>query len=456
VAAKVIVQHVCSECGTTTGRWLGRCPGCGGFGTLLEELTGRDGERAKPKSAKPIQKLAEVQAEEAERIPTGVPELDRVLGGGLVPASLVLVGGEPGVGKSTLLLSALGAVATGGRRALLVTGEESVAQVKLRAGRLGGTDGVEILAETELEAVCDTLERERPSVCVIDSVQTLYSSELGSAPGSVGQVREAAGRLLRVAKEFGVATILVGHVTKDGAVAGPRVLEHLVDCVLQFEGDRYHAHRILRAVKNRFGSTNELGVFEMTGTGLVGVPDPSELFGRTEAGEIGAAVVCALEGTRPILLEIQALVAPTDLAMPRRVGTGVDPKRLAMIVAVLSRHAGVPLGSADVFVNVAGGVRIDEPGADLAVALAIASAARNRPMRDGLAAFGEIGLTGRLRPAAQSERRLEECAKLGVAAAVAPAGTRRRGGLRVEEAETLRQALRAALAGREDDAETTD
>jgi DNA repair protein RadA/Sms len=455
VAAKVIVQHVCSECGTTTGRWLGRCPGCGGFGTLVEELSGRETERSGARAAKPLLKLAEVRAEEAERIPTGVPELDRVLGGGLVPASLVLVGGEPGVGKSTLLLSALGAVASGGRRALLVTGEESVAQVKLRAGRLGGTDGVEILAETELEAVCDTLERERPSVCVIDSVQTLYSSELGSAPGSVAQVREAAGRLLRVAKEHGVATILVGHVTKDGAVAGPRVLEHLVDCVLQFEGDRYHAHRILRAVKNRFGSTNELGVFEMTGTGLVGVPDPSELFGRTEAGEVGAAVACVLEGTRPLLLEIQALVAPSDLAMPRRVGTGVDPKRLAMIVAVLSRHAGVPLGGADVFVNVAGGVRIDEPGADLAVALAIASAARNRPLRDGLAVFGEIGLTGRLRPAAQSERRLEECAKLGLAAAVAPVGTRRRGRLRVEEAETLRQALRAALAGREED-DTTD
>ena len=263
-------------------------------------------------------------------------------------------------------------------------------------------------------------------------------------------MREAAGRLLRVAKEFGVATILVGHVTKDGAVAGPRVLEHLVDCVLQFEGDRYHAHRVLRATKNRFGSTNELGVFEMTGEGLVGVPDPSELFGKTLPGEIGAAVACVLEGTRPILLEIQALVAPTDLAMPRRVGTGVDPKRLAMIVAVLSRHAGVALGSADVFVNVAGGLRIDEPGADLAIALAIASAARNAPVREGVAAFGEIGLTGRLRPAAQSERRLEECTKLGIAAAVAPAGTRSRSKIRVSESGTLREALRAGLEAREE------
>ena len=260
--AKVIVQHVCSECGASTGRWLGKCPGCGAFGSLVEELTGQETAprgRRSAGSARTTQKLIDVRVEEAARIGTGVPELDRVLGGGLVPASLVLVGGEPGVGKSTLLLSALGNVTRAGRRALLVTGEESVAQVKLRADRLGGADGVEILAETELDTVCATLERERPDVCVIDSVQTLFASELGSAPGSVGQVREAAGRLLRVAKEQGVATILVGHVTKDGSVAGPRVLEHLVDCVLQFEGDRYHAHRILRAVKNRFGSTNELG-----------------------------------------------------------------------------------------------------------------------------------------------------------------------------------------------------
>ncbi len=330
-------------------------------------------------------------------------------------------------------------------RVLLISGEESVAQVNLRAARLGGPEAIEILAETELDAVCATLEQERPEVCVIDSVQTLYAQGLGSAPGSVGQVREAAGRLLRVAKENGVATILVGHVTKDGAVAGPRVLEHLVDCVLQFEGDRFHEHRVLRAVKNRFGSTNEIGVFEMTGEGLVGVPNPSELFGRTEAGEIGAAVACVLEGTRPILLEIQSLVAPTDLAMPRRVATGVDPKRLAMIVAVCSRHAGLALGSADVFVNVAGGLRIDEPGADLAIALAIASAAKGAPVREGVVAFGEIGLTGRLRVAAQSERRLEECTKLGVGLAVAPKGTPSRSSLRVAESETLRDALRAGL-----------
>ena len=444
--ARVVVQHVCSECGTTTGRWLGRCPGCGGFGTLVEELTGRETEGKGAGAPRPLQRLEDVQIDEAERIPTGVPELDRVLGGGLVPASLVLVGGEPGVGKSTLLLSALQTMSES-RKALLVTGEESLPQVRLRADRLGGSANVEVLAETELETVCATLQRERPDVCVIDSVQTLTSSELGSAAGSVGMVREAAARLLRVAKEFGVATILVGHVTKDGTVAGPRVLEHLVDCVLQFEGDRYHAHRVLRAAKNRFGSTNELGVFEMTGGGLVGVPDPSELFGRSEAGEVGSAVACALEGTRPLLLEIQALVSKTDLAMPRRVGTGVDPKRLAMIVAVLSRHAGAALGTADVFVNVAGGVRIDEPGADLAIALAIGSASRGVPVREGIAAFGEVGLTGRLRAAAQCERRLEECAKLGVGAAVVPSGTRARGTLRLVEADTLKHAIRAALDG---------
>jgi len=441
--AKTAVNYACSECGYTAGRWFGKCPGCDSFGTLVEE-----GPPAATAAApKPLLRLVDVDVAEADRIATGVPELDRVLGGGLVPASLVLVGGEPGVGKSTLLLTALRAMSLS-RRALLVTGEESVAQVKLRAERLGGAGNVEVLAETELEAVCATLEREKPDVCVIDSVQTLYAAELGSAPGSVAQVREAATRLLRVAKENGVATILVGHVTKDGSVAGPRVLEHLVDCVLQFEGDRYHEHRVLRAAKNRFGSTNELGVFEMTGAGLVGVPDPSALFGRSE-GEVGAAVACALEGTRPMLLEIQALVSRTDLAMPRRVATGVDPKRLAMIVAVLGRHARVPLGTADVFVNVAGGLRIDEPGADLAVALAIASAAGGAAVRSGLAAFGEIGLTGRLRPATQAERRLEECAKLGLDNVLVAAGTDARGKLSVQQHETLRHAIKAAVDARE-------
>ncbi|HMJ00652.1 MAG TPA: DNA repair protein RadA [Gaiellaceae bacterium] len=440
MAKTASVHFSCSECGYSTGRWLGRCPSCASFGTLTEEAPPAATRLAE---AKPLLRLADVEVEDAERIPTGVPELDRVLGGGLVPASLVLVGGEPGVGKSTLLLMALAAISRD-RRALLVTGEESTAQVKLRAARLGGAEQVEILAETNLETVCATLERERPDVCVIDSIQTLYSAEIGSAPGSVTQVREAAAKLLRVGKESGVALFLVGHVTKDGSVAGPRVLEHLVDCVLQFEGDRYHAHRVLRAAKNRFGSTNELGVFEMTGAGLQGVPDPSAVFGQSD-GEVGAAVACALEGTRPLLLEIQSLVSPTDLAMPRRVATGVDPKRLSMIVAVLSRHAGFSLGAADVFVNVAGGVRIDEPGADLAIALAIGSAARGAPLRPGMASFGEIGLTGRLRPAAQAERRAQECAKLGLNAVLVPVGTEAQAKIELVQADTLLHAVSAAL-----------
>src|SRR4051794_7452255 len=440
--AKAAVQFACSECGHTAGRWFGKCPGCNAFGTLVEETIGKVVAAKVP--AKPLLRLVDVQVAEGARIPTGVAELDRVLGGGLVPASVVLVGGEPGVGKSTMLLMALRAMSAD-RRVLLVTGEESAAQVKLRADRLGGADAVEIIAETDLDVVCETLVSERPEVCVIDSIQTLYSPDLGSAPGSVAQVREAAARLLRVSKENGVATFLVGHVTKDGSVAGPRVLEHLVDCVLQFEGDRYREHRVLRAVKNRFGSTNELGIFEMTSLGLVGVPDPSEVFGRTHDGEPGAAVACALEGTRPLLLEVQALVAQTDLAMPRRVATGVDPKRLAMIVAVLARHAGLALGQADVFVNVAGGVRIDEPGADLAIALAIASAAKGVPLKPSTASFGEVGLTGRLRPATQAERRAHECAKLGLAAVIVPKGTEARANVKLVEAETVRRAVSAAL-----------
>lgn len=445
--AKLLVRYVCSECGTTSPRWLGKCPGCGTFGSLLEELAGVGDAPSEAAPREPVA-IADVATIESERIATGVGELDRVLGGGLVPASLVLVGGEPGVGKSTLLLAALGAIARSGGRALLVTGEESPAQVSLRARRLGGAGDVRIVAETELDAVCATLEAERPDVCVVDSVQTLHASALGSAPGSVAQVREAAGRLLRSAKELGVAIVLVGHVTKDGAVAGPRVLEHLVDCVLQFEGDRYHEHRILRATKNRFGSTNELGVFEMRATGLVGVPDPSERFGKIHPGEVGAAVACALEGTRPLLLEVQALVSPTDLAMPRRVGTGVDPRRLAMIVAVLGRHARVALGSADVFVNVAGGVRVDEPGADLPIALAIASAARGVPVLEGAAAFGEVGLTGRLRAASQAERRLDECAKLGLGHVIAPEGTTSRSAPGVLAVATLAEAVRVGLDSR--------
>ena len=441
MAKAAALHYSCSECGYSTGRWLGRCPGCASFGTLVEE--GPPPAANGMGEAKPLLRLAEVEVEEAERIPTGVPELDRVLGGGLVPASLVLVGGEPGVGKSTLLLMALAAISRD-RRALLVTGEESTAQVKLRAARLGGAERVEILAETNLETVCATLERERPDVCVIDSVQTLYSDDIGSAPGSVGQVREAAARLLRVGKESGVALFLVGHVTKDGSVAGPA---------------RARAPRRLRApVRGRSVSRPP---------GLASGEEPFRLDERDRRlrddrhrARGSARSVCGLRaergrggrGSRVRARGNPAAAArdpgarradrPGDAAARRHRGRPEAPRddRRRPL-----RHAGLALGQADVFVNVAGGVRIDEPGADLAVALAIASAARGAPVLGGMASFGEIGLTGRLRPAAQAERRAEECAKLGLTSVLVPKGTDARAGISLIEAETVRQALSAGL-----------
>jgi DNA repair protein RadA/Sms len=384
--------------------------------------------------------LAEVAREDVTRLPTGLGELDRVLGGGIVPGSLVLIGGSPGIGKSTLTTMALGHLAGAGRRTLYVSAEESAAQIRLRAERLPGAAlQVPVLAETDLEAVLGALEAERPEVCVIDSVQTLHHPGLPSAPGSVGQVREAAGELMRVAKARRIAVLLVGHVTKDGALAGPRVLEHLVDCVLQFEGERERTYRTLRALKNRFGSTNELGVFEMRGEGLVEVLDASARFVAEATRAPGSVVLAAMEGSRPLLVEVQALVSPSELVPPRRVANGIDRNRLALVLAVLGRHAGVGTGAADVFVNLVGGVRVDEPGADLAVALAVASAARGLPMaapgEPPVAAFGEVGLTGELRSVAHAERRRAEAAKFGLARVVAPGDPGPR---------TLRQALRAA------------
>jgi DNA repair protein RadA/Sms len=436
--------YVCSACGSASGRWHGRCPGCGEWNTLAEERTGAPAGSARPRAARPLRPLplAEVEAPKIARLRTRIGELDRVLGGGLVPGSLVLIGGSPGIGKSTITGSALGNLAAAGGKVLYVSGEESAAQVRLRAERLGRDAlRVPIVAETDLDAVVATLEAERPDACVVDSVQTLYASGLTGAPGSVGQVREVAGRLMRVAKERGIATVLVGHVTKEGALAGPRVLEHLVDCVLQFEGERERTYRTLRALKNRFGSTNEVGVFEMREGGLAEVEDASARFVAEATRAPGSVVLCAMEGSRPLLVEVQALVAPTELVPPRRVANGVDRNRLALVLAVLARHAGISLGSSDVFVSLAGGMRVDEPGADLAVALALASAARGvalgTPERP-LAAFGEIGLTGELRYVAHPDRRLAEAAKFGLADAITP-----------DRARTLREALKVALAGRQ-------
>ncbi|HET7170677.1 MAG TPA: DNA repair protein RadA [Gaiellales bacterium] len=442
---RTLVAYTCTSCGHRAPKWLGRCPGCGEWNTLEEEAApapARNG-RARPLA---VARLADVETAEGARMATGIDELDRVLGGGLVPGSLVLIGGEPGVGKSSLLLQALAAASARGLRTLLVSGEESPGQVRMRAERLAAAGGIGILAETELEAVAETIAAELPDICVIDSVQTLHSADVASGAGSVVQVREAADRLLRVAKSRGVAIVLVGHVTKDGAVAGPRVLEHLVDAVLQFEGDRYRHLRVLRAVKNRFGSTDEIGIFEMTGTGLVPVADPSSALAEDGSPGPGAVLLPAIEGSRPILLEVQALVAPSDLAMPRRQATGFDRNRLSLILAVLGRHAGIALGSSDVFVNVAGGVRVDEPAADLAVALAIVSSHRGRPPAERLACFGEIGLTGRLRPVGHAAPRLAEAAKLGVTEVVAPDGTAAPAFPTVRRADTLAAAIGLALA----------
>lgn len=452
--------HVCSSCGHTEARWHGRCPGCGEWNTLVEERApsasaggpaSRRGARAGPR-VRPVP-LADVSAPELPRLRTGIGELDRVLGGGIVPGSVILLGGSPGIGKSTLTNMALGNLAGAGHRTLYISGEESAQQIRLRAQRLAGAAlSVPVVAETELEAVLEVLEHESPQVCVIDSVQTLAARELSGAPGSVGQVREVAGRIVQVAKRRSIAVLLVGHVTKDGALAGPRVLEHLVDCVLAFEGERERSYRTLRAIKNRFGSTNDAGVFEMHQGGLVEVLDASARFvgGATRAP--GSAVLAAMEGTRPLLVEVQALVSPSELVPPRRVTNGFDRNRLALVLAVLARHGGVPLGSADVFVNVVGGVRIDEPGADLAVALAVASAARGVPLGGGdakmpAAAFGELGLTGELRWVGHADRRIAEARKFGLELIVAPEGSG--GGAR--EVGTLRRALAAALgAGRRD------
>ena len=384
--------------------------------------------------------LRSIATEERDRLSTGIGELDSVLGGGIVPGSLVLIGGAPGIGKSTLTTMALANLVAAGRRTLYVSAEESAAQIRLRAQRLTEPSALDIpvIAETDLHTVLATLEAERPEVCVVDSVQTLHSAELSSAAGSVAQVREVAGEIMRVAKSLRIAVLLVGHVTKDGALAGPRVLEHLVDCVLQFEGERERTYRTVRAIKNRFGSTDEAGVFEMRDHGLVEVLDASARFVGEATRAPGSVVLCAMEGSRPLLVEVQALVSSSELVPPRRVVSGLDRNRVALVLAVLGRHAGIGLGAADVFVNVVGGVRVDEPGSDLAVALAVASAAKRAvlagPSGGPLACFGELGLTGELRTVAHADRRLAEAAKFGLAGVVEPEGCR-----------TVRAALRAAL-----------
>ncbi|HXW65067.1 MAG TPA: DNA repair protein RadA [Burkholderiaceae bacterium] len=450
-------RFVCSACGGSSAKWSGQCPHCAAWNTLTEATAGLGAtaraHRVGLAPAAEVTALGEVPAVDLERTSSGLDEFDRVLGGGLVEGGVVLIGGDPGIGKSTLLLQSLSAMSRH-HRVLYVSGEESVGQIALRAQRLGIEAGtlpqLRIASEIDLDRIIAAIERERPRAVVIDSIQTLYSAQLGSAPGSVSQVRECAAALTRLAKQSAVSLILVGHVTKEGALAGPRVLEHMVDTVLYFEGDSHSSFRLVRAFKNRFGAVNELGVFAMTDRGLRGVANPSALFlsqhGVDGKGGLvaGSCVLATQEGSRPLLVEIQALVDAAHVPNPRRLCVGLEPQRLAMLLAVLSRHAGVTTFDQDVFVNAVGGVHIEEPAADLAVLLAVSSSMRDRPLARGLVAFGEVGLAGEVRPAPRGQERLKEAAKLGFSRALIPKANAPRHaieGLEIVAVDRVEQAL---------------
>ena len=447
--AKNVLSFICQNCGATYGRWQGKCESCGEWNTIAEEgAAATPGPGRAPRKGRvfALQPLSG-DTQEAPRLPSGLPELDRVTGGGFVRGSVLLMAGDPGIGKSTLLIQAAAALARAGHRAVYVSGEEAVAQVRLRAERLGLTDApVELAAETAVEDILATLsEGKVPRLVIIDSIQTMWTDMVDSAPGTVTQVRASAQTLIRYAKRSGAAVMLVGHVTKDGQIAGPRVVEHMVDAVLSFEGEGSHQFRILRAVKNRFGPTDEIGVFEMTGSGLREVSNPSELFiSERDLGSPGTAVFAGIEGTRPLLVEIQALVAPTSLGTPRRAVVGWDQSRLSMVLAVLEAHCGVKLGGHDVYLNVAGGMRINEPAADLAAAAALVSSLSGASLPREAVYFGEVSLSGAIRPVAQAAARLKEAAKLGFTRAFAPEAAREGSG---DMALTAIDSLHELVAG---------
>lgn len=426
---KAATIFFCQNCGYESSKWMGQCPGCRQWNTLVEETvpavsgtakgsgrTKAPGERREPSS------LSSITLEKEERMGTHIQELDRVLGGGIVPGSLILVGGDPGIGKSTLLLQVCRYLSGDGRKVLYISGEESLKQIKLRAMRIGNfTDELLLLCETNLSMIEETIMRHKPQMVVIDSIQTVYHDGVSAAPGSVSQVREATGILLRLAKDMGISIFIVGHVTKEGTVAGPRVLEHMVDTVLYFEGDRHASYRILRGVKNRFGSTNEIGVFEMHQSGLEEVANASEfmLSGRPQ-GASGSVVVCSMEGTRPVLLEIQALVCKSSFGIPKRQATGTDFNRVNLLMAVLEKRVGLPMSNCDAYVNIAGGIRMIEPAMDLGIVLAVVSSFRNKPVDEKLIVFGEVGLSGEVRSVSMAEQRIAEAAKLGFTMCILP------------------------------------
>jgi DNA repair protein RadA/Sms len=415
--SKVKTHYVCQNCGSISPKWQGKCPDCGGWNTFAEEqaVEHRAGRPAAFGPADRVTRLTDVDISDDRRLMTAIGEFDRVLGGGVVQGSVVLIGGDPGIGKSTLMLQALDRLSAAVQPVLYVSGEESFRQVRIRADRLGAvSEGVYLLCETNLEEILHQIDQLKPQAIVLDSVQTIYLPAIESAPGSISQVRECAGRVIQLAKTRGTPVFLIGHVTKEGAIAGPKALEHIVDTVLYFEGERHQSYRILRAVKNRFGSTNEIGIFEMRDAGLVEVTNPSELFLSERPAHVsGSVVVCSMEGTRPLLVELQALVTPANYGMPQRVSTGIEGRRVALLLAVLEKRAGMHLGTQDVFVNVAGGVRLDEPAVDLGVAAAVASSLRDVPVSARDVVIGEVGLGGEVRGVSQIEKRIREARKLG-------------------------------------------
>lgn len=422
--SKVKTFYQCQACAYSSPKWLGKCPDCGAWNSMVEEKTAAGTRHSAQTYSHKVQPqpLSSISGGKEKRMPTGINEFDRVLGGGLVAGSVILVGGDPGIGKSTLLIQAASSLSEKSGKVLYVSGEESPEQIKLRAERLSiDSDNIILLPETNLETIINTAIDISPGTIVIDSIQTMYTEELTSAPGSVGQVRECAAKLMSFAKRAGIPLFIIGHVTKDGAIAGPRVLEHIVDTVLYFEGDRGHAYRILRTVKNRFGSTNEIGVFEMTGLGLIAIENPSELFlSERPRDASGSTVVACIEGTRPLLIELQALVSQTTFGMPRRTCIGVDFNRVNLLVAVLEKIAGLHLGGMDIFVNVVGGIKIIEPAVDLGIIAAIASSFREIPINTKTLVFGEIGLSGEIRAVSQVESRIKEAAKIGFKRAIMP------------------------------------